>query len=137
MNWQAMQNFGAAWRRARGRLCMVIVIISLFVVIIGACSDGPTVTAWVQPSDLRLAVGNRITIFFSLSENARVSLSIHDQGGKLVRSLIHNEEQTGIVTDMIMWDGRNNTGNVVRTGSYYVLLSTGSRRSIIPITVLQ
>lgn len=123
----------------RWRAVVVAIAIGILsMAMIGACSDSITVTLLAQPSDFRISrTGSTIAIIFSVSKATRVSLSIHDQSGGLVRSLVSNTQQSSGTMRRVIWNGRNDTNNVVAVGIYYVLLSVEAQRHLVPITVLQ
>ena len=81
------------------------------------------------PARLRIA-GNfpnpaqsSTTIEFMLREEAELDLLIHDVSGRIVRSLIAGK-QYNIGRHSISWDGNNNDGNPVSSGTYLCTLKT-------------
>ena len=91
----------------------------------GEGDDGagaPSVTA------LRSAYPNPFnpstTIPFSLVSQERVSLQIYDARGKLVRTLKNDVVPAG--QHEAVWDGRDNSGNQMATGVYFVRFIAGS-----------
>jgi len=65
------------------------------------------------------------TIRFELPDAAQVLLTVHDVGGRLVRTLIN----TNLNRDYhsVEWDGRDNQGRNVASGVYIYRLTTGDR----------
>ncbi len=61
---------------------------------------------------------------FELPAAGRVDVSIHDVGGRRVRRLGGSERPRG--THVVTWDGRNDAGERVAGGTYFVRLRTGS-----------
>lgn len=55
-------------------------------------------------------------IFFAVPTNGRVTLRIYDLAGRLVNELVNGELQAG--THEVVWDGRDNGGRSVASGSY-------------------
>ncbi len=63
-------------------------------------------------------------IKFSVGKPASVSVSIYDVHGRLVKDLVSNQPYApGLYT--IHWDGRNNLGDKVSTGTYFCKLRAG------------
>ncbi len=62
-------------------------------------------------------------IAFSLSEEARVDVSIFDPAGKLVRALENKAVSGG--TTQVEWDGKDSRGNLCGSGIYFYRLKTG------------
>jgi hypothetical protein len=64
------------------------------------------------------------TIPFSLNGEERVSLRIFDAQGNLVRMLKNDVMPSG--HHEVVWDGRDNAGNQMATGVYFVRFIAGS-----------
>lgn len=65
------------------------------------------------------------TITFQLPLKKKVSLRIFDVLGKEVRTLI-NDEEYALGTHQVVWDGRNNHGEPVGSGTYIYRLEFGN-----------
>jgi hypothetical protein len=80
----------------------------------------PTVTA------LALAAPNPFsttsTLAFTLAQGGPVELSIHSVDGRRVRTLVHETREPG--SYRIVWDGRDDRGERVLPGMYYVRFTT-------------
>ncbi len=66
---------------------------------------------------------------YHLSNNADVGISIYDSKGELVRWLDLGHQAAGYYTDRTKaayWDGRNNMGEQVASGTYFYQLTTPS-----------
>ena len=66
---------------------------------------------------------------YQLSEDGLVSLSIYDTTGKLIRTLSLGYQSAGFYYSRgraAYWDGRNNNGELVASGTYFYQLSTPS-----------
>ncbi len=74
-------------------------------------------------------------VTFELAERQRVSLQIFDTRGGLVRALEEGTFDQGRYE--IFWDGRNDTGNIVSSGIYFVRLIAGDRSEISKIILLK
>lgn len=78
---------------------------------------------------LRLAGPNpfnpRTTIRFDLPAAGSVRLAVHDVAGRLVRVLVEGERVAGSCE--AVWDGRDETGRAMASGSYFARLSAGGR----------
>ena len=60
--------------------------------------------------------------------DALVTLSIYDQSGHIVRRLDIGHQQSGVYRDKAgaaYWDGRNQNGEPVTSGTYYYQLRAG------------
>lgn len=64
------------------------------------------------------------TISFSLPEASRVSLAIYNINGELVRNLVDGDVAAG--QHMVVWDGKDATGQQVATGVYLYRLRANS-----------
>lgn len=69
----------------------------------------------------------RTTIRFDLPAAATVDLSIVDLRGRIVRGLIRGERFEAGVVERV-WDGRDDTGRPVASGSYVLVLDVGDDR---------
>ncbi len=63
-------------------------------------------------------------ISFDLPMREQIRLEIFDVSGRLVRSLLHDEER-GPGPHTVSWDGRNDAGQAVSSGIYYYRLTAG------------
>ncbi|MFH1277114.1 MAG: FG-GAP-like repeat-containing protein [Candidatus Eisenbacteria bacterium] len=62
------------------------------------------------------------TVRFALPERSRVSLSVYDISGRLVRALKTGEEDAGWFS--VTWNGRDGAGREVGSGIYFVRMAT-------------
>jgi hypothetical protein len=68
------------------------------------------------------------TIRFSIEQPDEIRLEIYDLAGRLVRTLIDNENKVA-GEHLVLWDGRDDRGKPVGSGVYfYRLFSNGSKR---------
>jgi hypothetical protein len=65
----------------------------------------------------------RTSIAFSLAKPARTTVRIFDLGGRLVATLVDGELVAG--AHRVEWDGRNDQGRQVASGTYYYQLRSG------------
>jgi hypothetical protein len=65
------------------------------------------------------------TISFDLPESAVVRLTIHDVAGRLVRTLVA-AETVGSGRHEMVWNGRDEGGQVVAAGVYFYRLDAGA-----------
>ena len=68
------------------------------------------------------------TIHYSVKKFGQVKLAVYNILGKLVRTLVNNEQPAGEYK--IFWDGRDEKGNLVPGGIYFYRLWTGKDLSI-------
>jgi len=64
----------------------------------------------------------RTVIAFALAETGSIELAIYDLGGRLVRVLESGNQAAG--RHESTWDGQDNAGRAVPTGTYFCRLST-------------
>jgi len=75
-------------------------------------------------------------IQFALSNSGEVNLSIMDLQGRFVRTLVKETVmQKGIYT--YRWDGKDNNGEPLTSGIYYILFKAGTFRTIQKVTLLK
>jgi len=68
-------------------------------------------------SDVTLQEGNPSDLRFRLpSDAAKVTVTVHDQEGKTVRSLVSGHTESGLQT--VTWDGRDDNGQSLPSGTY-------------------
>ncbi|HHZ92417.1 TPA: T9SS type A sorting domain-containing protein [Candidatus Poribacteria bacterium] len=64
---------------------------------------------------------------FELSQDSKVSVTIYDVSGTLIRSICVEYLETGSYVSQsraVYWDGRTNTGERVASGTYFYTLRT-------------
>ncbi|RMH70606.1 MAG: T9SS C-terminal target domain-containing protein, partial [Gemmatimonadetes bacterium] len=66
----------------------------------------------------------KTTLRFDVPQTARVSLSIYDVSGALVRTLVDGEVEAGY--HQVVWDGTDASGQAVKSGVYVYRLDAGS-----------
>ncbi len=64
------------------------------------------------------------TISYQLAEDSPVNLSIYNQRGQLVRTLVNESQIAG--TYAVGWDGRNDCGKSVSSGLYFYRMKTST-----------
>ena len=64
------------------------------------------------------------TIKYQLPEAGFVSLKIYNMLGQEVRTLVNAEQSAGIF--QAVWNGKDNSGNVVASGTYIYRLTAGT-----------
>jgi hypothetical protein len=87
-----------------------------------AASSAPTATgiSTIYPNPFNPST----TVEVSLTTRERVTLGIYDARGKLVRTLKNGTLPAGL--HRVDWDGRDDVGNRVATGVYFVRFNAGS-----------
>jgi hypothetical protein len=83
-----------------------------------------------------IAAGEEAVFSFRLAQAETVRLTVHDLGGRLVRTLIAGE---GLPAGphRVGWSGRDDAGRQVAAGMYLGLLEAGSLRATGKITLLR
>ncbi len=66
------------------------------------------------------------TIKFSIPVQAPVTVSIYDVYGRTVRTLVSNRVYSANGVHTLEWDGRDDYGNKVASGTYFYKLQTGT-----------
>ncbi len=75
------------------------------------------------------------TIHYSLSNKTKVSLSIYDVSGRLVKTLVKGEQEAGFYN--INWNSKNNHNQSVSEGIYFYQLQTLNYTSTKKLIVIQ
>ncbi len=75
----------------------------------------------VSPNPVRTGT----TLRFGLPRESRVTLALYDAAGRRVRALEHGTRPAGEHT--IAWDGRDDAGEAVASGLYFLRLETSER----------
>jgi len=63
------------------------------------------------------------TIDFQISESGNTKINIYNINGELVKELLNEEKNRGVHS--IFWDGRNNKGEIIPTGTYFYQIQVG------------
>ncbi len=66
---------------------------------------------------------------FTLAREARVTLDVIDLAGRRVRTLLHDEPHAAGART-VEWDGRDGSGDALRSGLYFVRLRAGSEQCV-------
>jgi len=94
----------------------------------------------VLPSNLYLSnypnpFNTQAVITYALPRNSLVTLTIHNILGQKVRTLVDGREPRGY--HRAVWDGRNDTGEIVSSGIYLYRLKAGDQESIRRMSLLR
>lgn len=77
---------------------------------------------------------------YLLADDAHVTLSIYDQSGRIVRTLDIGHQEPGIYRDKASaayWDGRNQNGEPVTSGTYYYQFRAGDYTALRRMAILK
>ena len=77
---------------------------------------------------------------YQLAKDALVTLTIYDQSGHIVRTLDIGRQQSGVYREKASaayWDGRNQNGEPVASGTYYYQLRAGDYTSLRRMVILK
>lgn len=85
------------------------------------------ISAPVKSSELKLSnypnpFNNTCTINYSVTKTGPVTLEIFDNSGKLVKTVINGQISSG--DHSAVWEGTNNNGKTVASGTYYYVLKS-------------
>ena len=72
-----------------------------------------------------------ITIEYQLQQDGRVEIYINNILGQKIKSLVKKDQQVGL--QRIKWDGKDESGSLVRTGMYYITLRTSKDKLVIKV----
>jgi hypothetical protein len=75
------------------------------------------------------------TIQYALAEDSRISLQIYGSLGQEVRVLADEHKDAGLHT--IVWDGRNDAGRRVPSGTYFLRLEAGDYTATKKLSVIR
>ncbi len=75
------------------------------------------------------------TIAFSLPASAHASLRIYDVSGRLVRTLLDEVRPAG--TNEVRWNGADDAGRGVASGTYFARLSVEGQHSVKPLVLVR
>lgn len=103
-----------------------------------ASSDTVSINGSYNPLEKRAARANEIILYpnypnpfnptteisYRLQSDDFVSLTIYNSLGQAVRTLVREKQTSGYYN--VIWDGKNNAGQVVPSGIYLYRLHTGS-----------
>ena len=101
---------------------------------------GPKSTiALVKPDEFLLAqnypnpFNPSTSISYTLKESGEVRLSIYNIRGQLIRSLVHQQQMAGQYNQE--WDGRDDSGSIVPTGTYIYTLEINGFKAVRRMTM--
>ncbi len=86
--------------------------------------ESPAAKLWLSETSPN-PFGSAVTVEFSASPGARVSLTVHDVLGRVVKTLLKERVSSG--SHVITWDATNDRGAQVAAGLYIVRLESTGR----------
>ena len=63
------------------------------------------------------------TIEYQISTRGNVKIKVYDNNGRLIRSLLNEYKNVG--RHKIIWNGKNDRGELVASGSYFYQIQVG------------
>ncbi len=72
-----------------------------------------------------------ITIEYQLKQEGRIEIQINNILGQQIKSLVKENQQAGL--QRVRWDGKDESGSLVRTGMYYITLLTTSDKTVLKV----
>lgn len=84
---------------------------------------------------LDLSKNEQIPIEIKLASSAEVKIDIIDHSGKVLRNLAQEVLDSG--SNVINWDGRNNSNNELGSGLYFVYVKSGRTQTIQKVVILK
>ncbi len=78
---------------------------------------------------------NESTISYTIPEEMNIELKVYDITGKLVKTLVHAEQEPGYYS--VVWNMRDNTGKQLSGGIYFYKLETPDFRAIRKLIIMQ
>jgi subtilisin family serine protease len=97
--------------------------------------DGDTPAAFGLVGAMPNPFNPMTTVRFVLAESARATLSIYDVQGRLVRTLVDSVLPAGL--GEARWNGQDNRGNGVASGTYFARLVAGTQTSVKTLTLVR
>lgn len=89
------------------------------------------VSAFASPNPFNPAT----KIETSLKKAGHVSVRIYSIDGRLVKTLVDESATAG--RHEVLWDGRDNSGNAVRSGVYFVKTTSGGESAVFKLSLLK
>ncbi|TET47460.1 T9SS type A sorting domain-containing protein [candidate division TA06 bacterium] len=78
---------------------------------------------------------SQVTVSYALAEESQVALKVYDITGRLVKTLAYGMEKAGYKE--VTWDGRDEMGREVSTGTYFYRLTAGDFTAARKMTILR
>lgn len=78
---------------------------------------------------------SQVAVSYALPEECRVNLRVYDITGRLVKTLADGVEKAGY--NKVTWDGRDEMGREVATGTYFYRLTAGDFTAVKKMTILR
>lgn len=79
---------------------------------------------------------SRASIGFTLGRPGPVTVKIYNRAGMLVREVISGE-RLNAGTNLVHWDGRDRTGDLVEDGVYLVTVEALGQKQVKPLAVVR
>ena len=72
-----------------------------------------------------------LSIEYQLQQDGRVEIQINNILGQKIKSLVRENQQAGL--KRLKWDGMDESGSLVTTGMYYIILCTPADKTVIKV----
>ena len=94
----------------------------------GVAAVGGTPSAFAVTGVVPNPFNPQTTIHFNLPRTQTATLRLYDVQGRLIRDLVDGVKQAG--PNEVVWNGRDNGGRSVASGTYYARLESGGETSV-------
>ncbi|PJA99108.1 MAG: hypothetical protein CO127_11315 [Ignavibacteria bacterium CG_4_9_14_3_um_filter_36_18] len=74
-------------------------------------------------------------IEYQITKPMRVKLNVYDVQGRFMRELVNEEKSSG--SYFVIWDGKDNSGNLVASGTYFYKIQSGEFIQVKKMTLLK
>jgi len=74
-------------------------------------------------------------IEYQITKPMRVKLNVYDVQGRFMRELVNEEKSSGSYS--VIWDGKDNSGNLVASGTYFYKIQSGEFIQVKKMTLLK
>ena len=140
------RNTSTSWKNKTAKrilcwlLCVAITVTGMPISIKAADKAQQTKFIKAQPEVFVPSEGEKAKITFNLENKHIVNIYIKD-GKKVIANLVENKEYEGSYkTHKLVWDGKDNNGNYVSSGTYKVIVEPVGKykkyKSITSVTVV-
>jgi flagellar hook assembly protein FlgD len=109
--------------------------------VVSAVNNAAGVTLKALPSTYTLSqnfpnpFNPTTTIEYSIPTTGNVSLAIYNVAGQKIRTLVNASQSANFYK--VVWDGKNDNGMTVGTGTYFYKLVSGNYSKIVKMTLMK
>jgi arabinogalactan endo-1,4-beta-galactosidase len=139
-DWISAPTFGSAWENLamfdfQGEALQALKVFREAQIDTGVEEKYVPVNSFMLCQNYPNPFNNSTLITYELKENTAVSIIVYDVSGRKIKELVNHDLSKGVYR--VYWDGKDNSGNEISSGIYFIRMNTHNYKKSIKALLLK